>query len=114
MIGEAATVQIALAIGEGDTRAALAVAKGMGLLSPPPVGPSLTQTRAQIEEAKTPNATRAREFQDLIAGLTEPTITENDDENTTEELDKDEFDDDTDAGDSGSLAADVEGASGRE
>jgi transposase-like protein len=56
MIGEAATVQIARSIKQGDTRAALAVAKGMGLLSPPPVGPSLTQTVARKQEAEAQKA----------------------------------------------------------
>ncbi len=50
MIGEAATVQIARSIKQGDTRAALAVAKGMGLLSAPPVGPSMTQSVAKKHE----------------------------------------------------------------
>ena len=47
MIGEAATVQIAKAVRQGDTRAALAVAKGMGLLAAPAVGPSLAQLTAK-------------------------------------------------------------------
>jgi len=50
MIGEAATIQIARTINAGDTCAALAVAKSMGLLSPPPVGPSLTQTQRDAKQ----------------------------------------------------------------
>ena len=46
MIGEAATVQIAKAVRQGDTRAALAVARGMGLLAAPAVGPTLAQITA--------------------------------------------------------------------
>ncbi len=70
MIGEAATVQIARAVRQGDTRAALAVAKGMGLLAPPPVGRSLSQTMSDKREADAKLAVakseRARNFADLV------------------------------------------------
>jgi hypothetical protein len=74
MIGEAATVQVARAIHQGDTRAALAVVKGMGLMSPPPVGPSLTQAAARKKELEVQKAERmeaeaaagAISFKDLV------------------------------------------------
>jgi len=72
MIGEAATIQIARAVNAGDTRAALAVAKGMGLLSPPPVGPSLTQTvrdaRQQTIRKVARREAAAVEFAELLNG----------------------------------------------
>jgi len=70
MIGEAATVQIARAVNAGDTRAALAVAKGMGLLSSPPVGPSLTQTQRDAKQQAIRKTARkeaaAVEFAELL------------------------------------------------
>ena len=56
MVGEAATVQIAKAVRQGDTKAALAVAKGMGLLAPPAVGPALVQIEARKREAEAERA----------------------------------------------------------
>lgn len=74
MIGETATVQIARAINQGDTRAALAVVKGMGLLSPPAVGASTAQSVAREKAAEAETAERAAEekaasaaaFRDLV------------------------------------------------
>ncbi len=73
MIGEAATVQIARSIKQGDTRTALAVAKGMGLLAPPPVGPSMTQSvarkkavEAQRAEEEAADRLSAMPFRELV------------------------------------------------
>jgi hypothetical protein len=73
MIGEAATMQIARAVKQGDTRTALAVAKGMGLLSPPAVGPSIHEStgrkraaEAARAEALRAEALRATPFAELV------------------------------------------------
>jgi hypothetical protein len=61
MIGEAATVHIARAVKRGDVKAALAVAKGMGLLAPPAVGPSIHEVTARKREAEAAKAEAERE-----------------------------------------------------
>jgi hypothetical protein len=73
MIGEAATVQIAKAVNQGDTRTALAVAKGMGMLAPPAVGPTIHEANArkraaEAEKAEAERADRlsATPFRDLV------------------------------------------------
>jgi hypothetical protein len=52
MIAEAATVTIARSVKNGDTQAALAVVKGMGILSPPATGPSMMEAVARKKEAE--------------------------------------------------------------
>jgi hypothetical protein len=73
MIGEAATMQIARAVRQGDTRTSLAVAKGMGILAPPAVGPSLSELTAKKRAAEAAKATAERTdtlsatpFRDLV------------------------------------------------
>ena len=73
MIGEAATMQIARAVKQGDTKTALAVAKGMGLLSPPAVGPSIHEStgrkraaEAEKAAAERAEALRATPFAELV------------------------------------------------
>ena len=73
MIGEAATVLIARAIKGGDVRAALAVAKGMGLLSPPPVGETIVELEARKKkveakevEQRAADSLSATPFKDLV------------------------------------------------
>jgi hypothetical protein len=73
MIGEAATVHIAKAVKQGDTRTALAVAKGMGILAPPAVGPTIHEASAKKRaaeaakaEAERTDTLSATPFRDLV------------------------------------------------
>jgi hypothetical protein len=71
MIGEAATVHIARAVKRGDVKAALAVAKGMGLLAPPAVGPTLVQIEARKREAEAAKAEGERRDEVSVGGFAE-------------------------------------------
>jgi len=58
ILGQQATTTIANAIRNGDTRAALAVVKSMGLLAAPPTGESLHQTTATLKRDQAARALR--------------------------------------------------------